>query len=509
MGVEMFRKVLIANRGEIAVRVMRACREMDIRTVAVYSDVDRKALHVRYADEAYPIGPAFSSESYLRIDRLIAVARRSGAEAIHPGYGFLAENPEFARACAEAGFVFIGPPVAAMELMGSKTASRRALRQAGLPVVPGTDRNLETLEEVERVAGEIGYPVMLKASAGGGGKGLRLVFAPEELASAYRDARSEAQNAFNDPTIYLEKYLERPRHIEIQILGDQHGNLIYLGERECSLQRRHQKVMEECPSPLVDDDLRRRMGKMAVRIGKLAGYFNAGTVEFLVDQKREFYFLEMNTRLQVEHPVTEMVMGIDLVKEQLRIAAGEPLRWRQKEVRLRGAALECRIYAEDPANNFFPSPGLIQRLQAPRGPGIRSDSGVYEGWTVPLEYDPLLAKLVVWGNDRAEAVARLRRALSEYEVLGIKTTIPFFRRVVDHPDFVAGRIDTGFIDRALAEGILSEDEPSAELERVAVLAAALDASRHGPGHPALPARESAWKTAGRDALLNRWPTRGT
>jgi acetyl-CoA carboxylase biotin carboxylase subunit len=508
MGVEMFRKVLIANRGEIAVRVMRACRELDIRTVAVYSDVDRKALHVRYADEAYPIGPALSTESYLRIDRLIEVARRSGAEAIHPGYGFLAENPDFARACADAGLVFIGPPVAAMELMGSKTASRRALMQAGLPVVPGTDRNLETLEEVERVAGEIGYPVMLKASAGGGGKGLRLVFAPEELESAYRNARSEAQNAFNDPAIYLEKYLERPRHIEIQILGDQHGNLIYLGERECSLQRRHQKVMEECPSPLVDDDLRHRMGKTAVRIGKLAGYFNAGTVEFLVNQKREFYFLEMNTRLQVEHPVTEMVMGIDMVKEQLRIAAGEPLRWRQQDVRLRGAALECRIYAEDPANNFFPSPGLIQRLQAPRGPGIRSDSGVYEGWTVPLEYDPLLAKLVVWGNDRAEAVARLRRALSEYEVFGIKTTIPFFRRVVDHADFVAGRIDTGFIDRALAEGILSEDEPSAELERVALLAAALDASRHGPARPPPPARESAWKTAGRDALLNRWPTRG-
>jgi len=507
----MFRKVLIANRGEIAVRVMRACRELDIRTVAVYSDVDRKALHVRYADEAYHIGPALSTESYLRIDRMIEVARRSGAEAIHPGYGFLAENPDFARACADAGLVFIGPPVAAMELMGSKTASRRALMQAGLPVVPGTDRNLETLEEVERVAGEIGYPVMLKASAGGGGKGLRLVFAPEELASAYRNARSEAQNAFNDPAIYLEKYLERPRHIEIQILGDQHGNLIHLGERECSLQRRHQKVMEECPSPLVDDDLRRRMGKTAVRIGKLAGYFNAGTVEFLVNQKREFYFLEMNTRLQVEHPVTEMVMGIDMVKEQLRIAAGEPLRWRQEDVRLRGAALECRIYAEDPANNFFPSPGLIQRLQAPRGPGIRSDSGVYEGWTVPLEYDPLLAKLVVWGNDRAEAVARLRRALSEYEVFGIKTTIPFFRRVVDHADFVAGRIDTGFIDRALAEGILSEDEPSAELERVALLAAALDASRQWSrrSRPAPPARESAWKTAGRDALLNRWPTRGT
>ena len=505
----MFTKVLIANRGEIAVRVMRACREMGIATVAVYSDVDRKALHVRYADEAYPIGPAPSTESYLRIDRLIEVARRSGAEALHPGYGFLAENPEFARACGNAGIVFIGPPVAAMELMGSKTASRRALIQAGLPVVPGGVQNLETLAEVERAAHEIGYPVMLKASAGGGGKGLRLVFARAELESAYRNASSEAQNAFNDPAIYLEKYLERPRHIEIQILGDQHGNLIYLGERECSLQRRHQKVMEECPSPVVDEDLRRRMGETAVRIGRLAGYFNAGTVEFLVDQSRNFFFLEMNTRLQVEHPVTEMVVGIDLVKEQLRIAAGEPLRWRQEDVRLHGAALECRIYAENPANNFFPSPGLIRRLQAPRGPGVRSDSGVYEGWTVPLEYDPLLAKLVVWGNDRAEAVARLRRALSEYEVFGIETTIPFFRRVVDHPDFIAGRMDTGFIDRALAEGILSEDEPQRELERVALLAAALDACRNGPAPPAPVARESAWKTAGRNALLNRWPTRGT
>jgi acetyl-CoA carboxylase biotin carboxylase subunit len=494
----MFRKILIANRGEIAVRVMRACREMGIATVAVYSDVDRKALHVRYADEAYPIGPAPSTESYLRIDRLIEVARRSGAEALHPGYGFLAENPEFARACGDAGIVFIGPPVEAMELMGSKTASRRALIQAGLP-----------LAEVERAAHEIGYPVMLKASAGGGGKGLRLVFVPEELESAYRNASSEAQNAFNDPAIYLEKYLERPRHIEIQILGDQHGNLIYLGERECSLQRRHQKLMEECPSPVVDEDLRRRMGETAVHIGKLAGYSNAGTVEFLVDQSRNFYFLEMNTRLQVEHPVTEMVVGIDLVKEQLRIAAGEPLRWRQEDVRLHGAALECRIYAENPANNFFPSPGLIRRLQAPRGPGVRSDSGVYEGWTVPLEYDPLLAKLVVWGNDRAEAVARLRRALSEYEVFGIETTIPFFRRVVDHADFIAGRIDTGFIDRALGEGILSEEEPQRELERVALLAAALDACRNGPAANAPVARESAWKTAGRDALLNRWPTRGT
>jgi acetyl-CoA carboxylase biotin carboxylase subunit len=501
----MFRKVLIANRGEIAVRVMRACREMGIVTAAVYSDVDRASLHVRYADEAYPIGPAASTESYLRIDRILDAARRSGAEAIHPGYGFLAENPNFARACEEAGIVFIGPPVEAMELMGSKTASRQAVMAAGLPVVPGTDRNLETFEEVSRVASEIGYPVMLKASAGGGGKGLRLVHAAGELESAYRTARAEAQNAFGDPSIYIEKYLEQPRHVEIQILGDRHGNLIYLGERECSLQRRHQKVMEECPSPLVDADLRRRMGETAVRVGKLAGYFNAGTVEFLVDCNGNFFFLEMNTRLQVEHPVTEMVVGIDLVKEQLRIAAGEPLRWRQEDVVMRGAAIECRIYAEDPANNFFPCPGLIRRLQAPRGPGVRSDSGVYEGWTVPIEYDPLLAKLVVWGSDRAEAIARLRRALGEYEVFGIQTTVPFFRRVVEHGDFLAGRIDTSFIDRALGEGILAPDEPSAEAARVAMLAAALDAARNGLGRPPASAPQSSWKMAGRSALLHRWP----
>jgi acetyl-CoA carboxylase biotin carboxylase subunit len=501
----MFRKVLVANRGEIAVRVMRACREMGIRTVAVYSDVDRPALHVRYADEAYSVGPAPSTESYLRIDHMLDVARRSGADAVHPGYGFLAENPEFARACESAGIVFIGPPVGAMELMGSKTASRRAVRAAGLPVVPGADRNLATFDEVESLAREMGYPIMLKASAGGGGKGLRWVASAGELESAYRNARSEAENAFSDPSIYLEKYIEQPRHVEIQILGDRHGNLIHLGERECSLQRRHQKVMEECPSPLLDEALRRRMGETAVRIGRLAGYFNAGTVEFLVDQHRHFYFLEMNTRLQVEHPVTEMVVGLDLVKEQLRIAAGERLRWRQEEVELRGAAIECRIYAEDPANNFFPCPGTIQRLQAPRGPGVRSDSGVYQGWTVPLEYDPLLAKLVVWGSDRAEAVARLRRALDEYEVVGIETTIPFFRRVVEHPDFLAGRIDTGFIDRALAEGILSEDAPAPELERVALLAAALDARDNRPVRPAPRAQPSPWKASGREALLNRWP----
>jgi len=505
----MFHKVLIANRGEIAVRVMRACREMGIATVAVYSDVDRASLHVRYADEAYLIGPAPSTESYLRIDRLLDVARRSGAEAIHPGYGFLAENPEFARACQDAGIVFVGPPVEAMELMGSKTASRRAVMDAGLPVVPGTDRDLESFPEVAAAAERLGFPVMLKASAGGGGKGLRLVASAQELASAYQTARAEAENAFNDPAVYIEKYIERPRHVEIQILGDQHGNLIHLGERECSLQRRHQKVMEECPSPLMTDDLRQRMGEAAVRIGKLAGYASAGTVEFLVDPHLNFYFLEMNTRLQVEHPITEVVVGIDLVNEQLRIAAGEPLRWQQEEVRMRGAAIECRIYAEDPANNFFPCPGTIRRLQAPRGPGVRSDSGVYEGWTVPLEYDPLLAKLVVWGRDRAEAIARLRRALEEYEVFGIETTIPFFRRVLDHPDFIAGRIDTGFIDRALADGILSEEEPSREEECVALLAAALDTVEQPANQwtHSLPARMSAWKIAGREALLNRWPRR--
>jgi acetyl-CoA carboxylase biotin carboxylase subunit len=505
----MFRKVLIANRGEIAVRVMRACREMGIRTVAVFSEVDRASLHVRYADEAYPIGPAPSTESYLRIDRIIDVAQRCGADAVHPGYGFLAENPEFARACQQAGVVFIGPPVAAMELMGSKTASRRVLIEAGVPVVPGTDRDLESYSEVEQAAASIGFPVMLKASAGGGGKGLRLVSSPQELESAYGTARSEAQNAFNDPSVYVEKYIEHPRHVEIQILGDLHGNLVHLGERECSLQRRHQKVMEECPSPLMDDVLRGRMGETAVRVGKLAGYANAGTVEFLVDRERNFYFLETNTRLQVEHPVTEIVVGIDLVKEQLRIAAGEVLRIRQEDVEMRGAAIECRIYAEDPSNNFFPCPGTISRLQAPRGPGVRTDSGVYEGWTVPLEYDPLLAKLVAWGGDRQEAIARLRRALDEYEVFGIETTIPFFRRVLDHPAFLAGEIDTGFIDRALAEGTLSVQESSPDEERVALLAAALDAWQQcsKPATHEPQTRASEWKMAGREALLDRWPRR--
>ena len=508
----MFKKILIANRGEIAVRVMRACREMGINTVAVYSDADRKALHVRYADEAYRIGPASSTESYLRIDCILDVARRSGAEAIHPGYGFLSENAQFARACEAVGVVFIGPPTAAMELMGSKTSSRQALLRAGLPVVPGTDHALESLDEVQRIAEKIGYPIMLKASAGGGGKGLRLVDSPLELEPAFRNARSEAQNAFNDPSVYIEKYIPQPHHVEIQVLGDLHGNLIHLGERECSLQRRHQKVMEECPSPLVDDDLRRRMGETAVRIAALAGYANAGTIEFLVDAERHFHFLEMNTRLQVEHPVTEVVVGIDLVKEQIRVASGELMRWKQEDVRLHGAALECRIYAEDPANHFFPSPGLITRLQNPSGPGVRRDSGVYEGWTVPTEYDPLLAKLVVWGTDRKEAIARMRRALGEYEVFGIRTNIPFFRQILEHPDFIAGRCDTGFIDRVFTNYVRPEDEPPREEQAVAMLAAGMESALRGNCQGGLPegrqhgaASWGGWKIAAREEALDRWP----
>lgn len=488
---------------------MRACREIGIRSVAVYSEVDRKALHVRYADEAHPIGPAPAIESYLRIDRIIDAAQHSGAEAIHPGYGFLAENPDFARACRDAAIAFIGPTPEAMELMGSKTAARLLASGAGLPVIPGTVANLESFEEVVRAAREIGFPVMLKASAGGGGKGLRMVAAEPELESAWRNARSEAQNAFNDPSVYLEKWIDRPRHVEIQLLGDAYGSLIYLGERECSLQRRHQKVLEECPSPLLDETLRRRMGETAVRIGKLAGYTNAGTAEFLVDKDRNFYFLEMNARLQVEHPVTELVVGIDLVKEQFRIAAGERLEWRQEDVHLRGVAIEARIYAEDPARGFFPSPGLITRLAIPSGPGIRSDSGVYEGWRVPLDYDPLLAKLVVWGTDRRQAVARMRRALTEYEVAGPQTNLQFFRQLLAHPEFVEGQLDTGFIDRMLAEGTLKVHPPP-ELGRVAILAAALEMRRRQNllRGKALPGgRASGWKAAGRAGELNHWPRR--
>ena len=446
----MFKRVLIANRGEIAVRIIRACREMGIESVAVFSDVDRKALHVRKADYAYPIGPATASESYLNADKILDVARRSGAEAIHPGYGFLSENAHFARACADAGFKFIGPSPESMEMMGSKTRARQNMKRAGVPFVPGSEHGLD-IEAAERLAEQIGYPVMLKAAAGGGGKGMRKVAEPNELRSAYEAACSEAQRSFGDNEVYLEKFIVNPRHVEMQIFGDEHGNAVYLGERECSVQRRHQKVMEESPSPIVDEDMRQRMGEVAVRVAKAANYHNAGTVEFLVDEQRNFYFLEMNTRLQVEHPVTELVTGLDLVHLQMQVASGEQLPFRQEDIKVRGHAIECRVYAEDPDNNFFPSPGQITRLISPSGPGIRRDSGMYEGWKVPIEYDPLLAKLIGYGETREDAIDRLLRALYEYFVGGIKTNISLFRRILRDPDFRAGKLDTGFLDRLLAK----------------------------------------------------------
>ena len=498
----MFKKILIANRGEIAVRVIRACREMGIASVAVFSEVDRAALHVSKADEAYPIGPAAARESYLSIAKILEVARRSGAEAIHPGYGFLSENAGFARACAEAGIKFIGPPASAMELMGSKTRARTAMQAAGVPMVPGSARGL-SLAEAETLAGELGFPVMIKAAAGGGGKGMRLVRGAAELKTAFETAQSEALRAFNDGEIYLEKFIENPRHIEIQVLADEHGNVVYLGERECSVQRRHQKVIEEAPSAIVDADMRRRMGAVAVQAAKSAGYTNAGTIEFLVDADRNFYFLEMNTRLQVEHPVTELVTGLDLVQLQLRVAAGEKLPFKQEDVALRGHAIECRIYAEDPENNFFPSPGKITRLLRPSGPGVREDSGVYEGWTVPLDYDPMLSKLIVHASDRASAVARMRRALDEYFIGGIKSNLPLFRRILEHPDFVSARIDTGFLDRLLAaKPKLSASNGLSEIAAVSAALFAATAPQRNGQNGAKPgsgkeADPSAWKRAGR------------
>jgi acetyl-CoA carboxylase biotin carboxylase subunit len=499
----MIKKILIANRGEIAVRVIRACREMGIASVAVFSAVDRAAIHVTQADEAYFIGPAAAAESYLNIARILEVAKRSGADAIHPGYGFLSENAKFARACAEAGIKFIGPPSSAMELMGSKTRARQAMRSAGVPFVPGSARGV-SLTEAPAVAAQVGFPVMIKAAAGGGGKGMRLVRTPGELKAAFETAQSEAQRAFGDSEVYIEKLIEDPRHIEIQILGDEHGNLVYLGERECSVQRRHQKVIEEAPSAAVNDDLRSRMGQVAVQVAKAAGYANAGTVEFLVDKAGNFYFLEMNTRLQVEHPVTEMVTGLDLVHLQIRIASGEKLPFRQEDVALRGHAMECRIYAEDPDNNFFPSPGKITQLLRASGPGIREDSGVYEGWRVPLEYDPLLSKLIVYAPDRAAAIARMRRALDEYFVGGIKTNLSLIRRVFKHPDFVTGKIDTGFLDRLLAAPTAPEAN-DVELSEIAAISAALFAAHsakisNGPSAPNGSGEKSGsspWKQAAR------------
>jgi acetyl-CoA carboxylase biotin carboxylase subunit len=499
----MFQKILIANRGEIAVRIIRTCREMELATVAVFSEADRTALHVRLADEAIPIGPAPAPQSYLSIERILNAARASGADAIHPGYGFLSENPRFAAACTHAGIKFIGPSAPAMELMGSKTRARQTMQAVGVPVVPGTSEPVTGAAEARAVAERIGYPVMLKAAAGGGGKGMRLVAAAAELPAALEQAQQEALNAFGDAAVYIEKAIVGPRHVEVQILADEHGQVIHLGERECSLQRRHQKVLEETPSPWVErrPEVRQRLTAAAVQAARAAGYANAGTVEFLMDSSHNFYFLEMNTRLQVEHPVTEMVTGLDLVREQIRIAAGEPLRYRQSDIQPRGSAMECRIYAEDPDNNFFPSPGRISRLERPSGPYIRVDSGAYQGWTVPIDYDPLIAKLIAWAPTRQEVIARLRGALRDYHVAGIKTTIGFFQSVLGDENFQQGSFDTAFIARWL-ENRTPESAAPADHEKAAILAAGVHFLSNGRPQGSSPRNEpSAWKVVGKRAML--------
>ncbi|HEX6649062.1 MAG TPA: acetyl-CoA carboxylase biotin carboxylase subunit [Pyrinomonadaceae bacterium] len=504
----MFHKVLIANRGEIAVRIIRACRELGITAVAIYSEADAESVHVRMADEAVCVGPAPSNQSYLKIDAIVAAALAVKAVAIHPGYGFLAESAEFARAVKSAGLTFIGPTAEAMEIMGSKTSARRAAVAAGVPIVPGTVEPLASFEEASATADRFGYPVMLKAAAGGGGKGMRLVVDRNELRSAFETAHAEAAAAFGDSSLYLEKAVERPRHIEVQIFGDMHGNMVHLGERECSIQRRHQKVIEECPSPINDPQLRRQMGEAAVRLGSAVNYTGAGTVEFLFsDATHDFYFLEMNTRLQVEHPVTELVTGRDLVREQFFVATGEALSFQQEDIQWEGHAIECRIYAEDPANNFFPSPGTITHLREPAGPGVRIDSGVTRLSEVSIHYDPMIAKLAVWGRTRDEAIERLRRALDEYEVTGITTTLPFFRDIVRDEEFIAARLDTGFITRFNERR--SEPETPVEDQDLAMIAAALHYTKQQQQQVRVENSASKWKLAGRHAGLKGLETQGT
>ena len=463
----MFRKVLIANRGEIAVRITRTLHEMGIASVAVYSDVDRAALHVRTADEAYPIGPAPAAESYLRIDKLIDVAKKANVDAIHPGYGFLSENRELPAACEAAGITFIGPPASAMDAMGSKPAARAKMAAAGVPITPGGAA--DTNDEARATAARIGYPVMLKAAHGGGGKGMRLVHKEEDLIPALERARSEAIRAFGNGTVYLEKAIVRPRHVEIQVLGDRHGNMVHLFERDCSIQRRHQKVVEETPSPAVSPETVQRIGEIAVKGALSVGYFSAGTFEFLVGEDGSFNFLEMNTRLQVEHPITEWTTGLDLVREMVLIAAGRPLGYKQDKITRRGASIECRIYAEDPVG-FLPSPGKIEHLRLPAGPWVRDDNGFYEGATVPSSYDPLISKLSVWAPDRPSALAKMRRALAEYVITGIKSNLTFHEKLLAHPDFVAGHYHTGFIQEHSKDLLGYHDVPP---DQQATLAAAI------------------------------------
>jgi len=499
----MFKRLLIANRGEIAVRIIRVCRELDIESVAVYSEADRDSLHVKYADYAYPIGPPPSVESYLSIDRIIEVAKKTGADAIHPGYGFLAENSEFARSCGENGIVFIGPSPEVIEQMGDKVKARAIMKAAGISVVPGSDGILSSEEEVVRVAQTIGYPFMLKAVAGGGGKGLRLVRSEREVPSAYRAVRSEAASSFGDSRLYVEKYLDRPRHVEVQILADQYGKVVHLYDRECSIQRRHQKIIEECPAPALDYRMRRSIGRVAIQGARAVGYVGVGTLEFLLDRDKNFYFLEMNTRLQVEHAVTERVVGIDLVKAQIEVADGANLPWRQRHISPTGHAIECRIYAEDPENDFMPCPGKIDGLRLPEGLGVRNDCGVYEGAEVPIYYDPMIAKLIIWGENRVEAILRMRRALREYQVRGIKTNIPFHQWILRHPRFMAGDFNTSFIDDEYRYMRKEEIYPHKDI----ALASAAIAALHREQERALrllekgAAEKSNWRKAGRRASL--------
>jgi acetyl-CoA carboxylase, biotin carboxylase subunit len=442
----MIKKVLVANRGEIALRVMRTCREMGIETIAVYSDVDRKAMHVRYADDAYLIGPAPSAESYLRIDKIIEVAKKAGADAIHPGYGFLSENAEFSRRCEQEGILFIGPSPYAIETMGDKITARKTMIAAGVPVVPGTTEPIRDIKTAVETIKEIGLPVMIKASAGGGGKGMRLVKKESDIVNAVSSAKSEAKTAFGDDAVYIEKYIESPHHIEFQVLGDKHGNTVHLFERECSVQRRHQKVVEETPSPIMTPEVRMQMGEAAVAAAKAVNYAGAGTIEFIVDDNLNYYFLEMNTRLQVEHPITERVVGVDLVREQINIANGLELRFKQEDLQQRGHAIEVRIYAEDADNNFMPSPGVIKHITEPLGLGVRHDGYAYVGYEIPMYYDPMISKLIVWGANRPEAIARLRRALYAYKITGVKTSIPYLSRIIEVPAFIEGRYNTHFIE---------------------------------------------------------------
>ncbi|NQT77093.1 MAG: acetyl-CoA carboxylase biotin carboxylase subunit [Bacteroidetes bacterium] len=468
----MIKKVLVANRGEIAIRVMRSCREMGITSVAVFSEADRAAMHVRYADEAYFIGPSPSSESYLVIDKIIDAARQSGADAIHPGYGFLSENADFAERCKKEGIIFIGPSSFAINTMGDKLTARKTMVEAGIPVVPGSDLITDEKDAVKK-AKEIGLPVMVKASAGGGGKGMRLVNKEKDIVSSIRAAQSEARAAFGDDAIYIEKYIESPHHIEFQILGDQHGNVIHLFERECSVQRRHQKVVEETPSPLMNPEIREEMGNVAVAAAKAVNYSGAGTIEFIVDDKLNYYFLEMNTRLQVEHPITERVVGVDLVKEQINIANGFELELKQDELRQHGHAIECRIYAEDPEKNFMPSPGVIRHITEPLGLGVRHDGYVYEGYEIPIHYDPMISKLVVWAKTREEAIARMKRALFAYKITGVKTSIPFLERIMETPDFMKGKYNTHFIEKN-SDFLMFPKKHDKKIEDVAIIAAYID-----------------------------------